>query len=333
MVPGDSPDTRCHTHLKTGVSGWTLIRELFHAPGTEKDRQRAQEAFDSFSKFLVKSTAVGERRPSLYVNMGYADRSDPNFFLPVRMIWVPLQQINNDGFFVGHKFSVLHPFKYNMGHTSTACLNSWVSLIPRATEDGALDNALEVMPDIWKQKGARYKLYDNLSGFEEGANSDQLKNQPALVFVLSHHDGKGKLYFNETAFKGAPNINSISYTSFPSLAHPSVIVLNACESFDPILINHIRNYTNVDTIVAATSKIKGTVAGYFYRCLSNYMTDSLQNMPVSKLYEVLQDCMSSKTNPDARYELKDLSYIIIGDANLKLCSPWTVSSSGEETTR
>jgi hypothetical protein len=265
--------------------------------------------------------------------MKNAGSSSPDYFLPVRMIWVPLQQLNNDGFFVGHKFNVLYPFRYNTGHVSTTCINNWVSLIPPEKKDTVLDDALEVMPDIWKKSSVRYFYYEKPAKFEDEAFSDRLNKQSA-IFVLSHHDGKGRLFFNQNeAFEVDPNTYSIVYTSFPRLAHPSLVVLNACESFNPSLINEIRNYTDVDTIVATTSTIKGVVAGRFYSCLSSYMTGSHQDMPVSKLYDVLQECMNSKTEPDARYLLKDLSYIVIGDENIKLCSPWTASSSGEGTSR
>lgn len=314
-----------------------LIKELFRYP-YDGDKQKAYEAMKYFACFLKDSHAIENKKPSLYVNMRYADSKHlyPNYFLPLRMLWVPTNYSCNDknffyhiddnepGFFVGHQFDIFYPFQNNTtNNKNIGCIDTWTALIPPDNvDDSVLKKALEEKPieEAWKKATGNYTVFFDPYEFVDTLDdADWDKNQPVSVFILGHHH-EGEIYFSKDQCD--TNENCITANSFVELPSHSLVVLNACDTFQPSLVNDIGRNDGVDTVIATTSPIDARVAIEFFRCLQNYMKQQHIETATRKLYDIMRDCMNP-TEYVGIFENKDLSYIIIGNENIKLCSPWT----------
>jgi len=272
------------------------------------------EEFVADSRQAAGRMPAGTLPPSIFMR---AVIPNLDLFLPLGLAYV-------SGDFVGFSLRVETPLPVQSFQPQTACITRWTMALPEPSGDTALDGAVKVVqdrfgtPNGWNATTAFYRNIDALRQWLASPARDV--DRTALV-VTSHHD-KDTLFFNDRD-------RLFSREIARQLAPASLAVLNGCGTGEPGATDFIAELSRrgVGAVIATGTEVPGEMAGWFLRCLSDTLDAAGSRgtpMTMAELHFTSVQCLRGK-RPDQvgakDYGARALSYLLLGNTNLTLCSP------------
>lgn len=187
-----------------------------------------------------------EASPSIFVRL--LPHSAEPLFVPLGLMALPQPGGSKD--FLGFHFRIESPLIRQDYSRSRECIRNWVLVVPPENAQYPLNEArksLKVPLDGFR--GWRtFTAYDNLDQFSDWLRNETGESQSTALMILSHHD-KNKLYFSDSQFVVSANAKKL----FPV---PSIVILNACGTVKPGVLEFIRQF-NEHGVTAAIATSTG----------------------------------------------------------------------------
>ena len=303
---------------KLAEAGQGLYSVLFPAndPGLP-DADAARKVFEEFvadSRQAAGPMAAGKLPPSIFIRA----------VIPNLDLFFPIGLAHVSGDFVGFSFRVETPLPVQSFQPQAACVTRWTMALPEPSGDTALDRAVKVVqdrlrtPNGWNETTTFYRNIDALRQWL--ARPERDVDRTALV-VTSHHD-KDTLFFNDSD-------RLFSRQIARQLAPASLAVLNGCGTGEPGATDFIAELSRrgVAAVIATGTEVPGEMAGWFLRCLSDTLDGASSRgtpMTMAELHFTTVQCLRGKRADQVGatdYGARALSYLLLGNTNLTLCSP------------
>lgn len=301
-----------------GAVGRGFYNVLF--PANDPDLPDADDARKDFETFVGAFPQVtgplpaGKLAPSIFVRA----------VVPNLDLYLPLGLAHVGGNFIGFSFRVEAPLPVQSLQATDGCITRWTMALPEPSGDTALDRAVGVVKDRFGTPNgwnATTTFYRNIGALRQWlADPARDLHRTALV-VTSHHD-KDTLFFQE-------NDRLFSREIARQLAPASLAVLNGCGTGQAGATDFIAELSRrgVATVIATATEVQGEMAGWFLRCLADTLDDAGARrapMTMAELHFTSMQCLRRK-RPDqvgaTAYEARALSYLLLGNTSLTLCSP------------
>jgi hypothetical protein len=298
--------------------GQELYNTLF-PPDDDPDRQAARAALETFvrERLPQKARALTPSNPSIFVRL-----VNQGEVLPLGLMAVPSGEKPAE--FLGFNFRIETPLPSQSYQPSSDCLSQWAMVVPPesgidATLEAARRQAQTVIEEKWKPVAKPYTVMKEFGSWlgqrEKGTDQDVT----ALV-ILSHH-AKNKL-----SLKEGDSITSSSVVR--SFKRPVLAILNGCGTAEPGAEEFIKelNARGVTTVIATSTEVEPDLAGDFFNCLDETLGKhvSEKNVTVSQIFHESLFCLRDKSPSQTGaqpYGAKVLKYALLGNGNLRLCSP------------
>ena len=300
------------TDADLAVVGLELYNLLFPTPG-------ASEAQTAFADFIRRHRDRKDpaNPPSIFVRMLSNDTDDPPFLIP---LGVMVHDFDGKRDFLGFHFRIQTPLEIQDYQPYSKCIGGWVVVAPPANASGVpkeLNEAREHFSDWFKTWD--FKPLDGMGTFITWASLNVSETDPISLFILAHQDSNS-LYYEPSPRLGAELIVRRFKT-------PSVAVVNGCSTGAPgsSLIVQQLNSRGVSAVIATAAKVDRHLAGDFFSVLGDFLTKN----PAGKEYPLgvahfltlqkLRDMIPKSGN--SAYGAKVLAYELLGNSNLRICSP------------
>jgi hypothetical protein len=292
--------------------GKALYNLLFPIDGA----RTARSAFEKFVR--ERSDRSDTANPaSIFVRILTANRDDPPFLIPLGLI---VTDFNGQKDFLGFHFRIQTPLPMQDYQPDMKCIANWVVMAPSANASGIpeeLSTARGRFSDWYDQW--QFKPITGISSFIDWAGEDVSESVPMSLFILAHQDS------NSLYFANSPRLQSENIER--SFLTPSVAVVNGCSTGAPgsSAIVQKLNSRGISTIIATAGKVDKRLAGDFFKVLANFMTSrpAGEEYPLGAAHFLtLRSLRNMAPEPDgARYGAKVLAYDLLGNSNVRVCSP------------
>jgi hypothetical protein len=223
---------------------------------------------------------------------------------------------------IGLQFRVETPLLYQDYAPALTCVSRWAGLVPDPTQFNSNDEMFKVgdpiarwVPRLTTARGTP-ELFSDLAQFRAWISDATAAPATSGIAVLiaSHHDGNS-IYFNETAALESQVVQR-------RLGRPSLVIMNACGSGKPGQSDFIRRFNENGAMaaIATSTKVDAEMAGLFVSTLLDVAARH-DGWPLGELFfETIRDV--SRT-----YNTQTLSYMLLGNAGLRICIPPPVKES------
>jgi len=292
--------------------GSELYNLLFPTPN-------AIEARAAFAEFIRSHPDRDDTSnpPSIFIRVLSNDRDDPPYLIPLGLM---VHDINGRKDFLGFHFRIQTPLEVQDYQPYSKCIANWVVVAPPANASGIppeLTDARKRFSD-WYAKW-QFKVISAIPAFIGWVGADVDETAPVSLFILAHQDSNS-LYFGESPRLGSEGIER-------RFKIPSVAIVNGCASGAPgtSAIVQKLNSRGVSTVIATAAKVDRDLAGDFFKVLADYLTMN----PAGKEYPLgvahflalqkLRRIAPDKIQPS--YGAKVLAYELLGNSNVRVCSP------------
>jgi hypothetical protein len=332
------------TEEEFATLGNQLYDLLFPDPQANPDpRIRiAREAFEEFiARYMDRppaavAAAVGEV-PSLFVRVIRDPASIPRV-IPFGL----LRPTRSKPDFVGYYFRIENPLDIQNYDVADNCIARWFLVIPPAASTELKDVRALFDKRFGPWSAAAQQVFERMRPetkkrpknapmtFYEWINSGEEQEDAALV-VLSHHgvkDDFGRLTFGQDA--AGTDDDYIASNEIKRRFHrPAVAILNGCGTTKPGAEDVMTelNKNNVQAIIATKHTVQAAMAVDFFTCLNESLersqrTPSLMGHTYFETIRCLRD-RGPETIPrtNTKWGARSLAYSLLGNANLRLCSP------------
>jgi hypothetical protein len=316
------------TQLKVAGEATTDKDFLFHGqelyntlfpPDDDLDRQAARAALETFVREHLpkESQPLLPSHPSIFVRL-----VNQGEILPLGLMTVPSGE--KSAGFLGFNFRIETPLPIQSYQSSSDCLSQWAMVVPPesgvdASLAAARRQALAVIEQKWQPLAKPYTVMKTFGSWlgqrEKGTDEDVT----ALV-VLSHHAK------NTLSLKEGDSITSASVVR--RFKRPVLAILNGCGTAQPGAEEFIKelNARGVTTVIATSTEVEPDLAGDFFNCLDETLEKHVsdKNMTVSQVFQESLFCLRGKSPSQIGaqpYGAKVLKYALLGNGNLRLCSP------------
>ena len=279
----------------------------------DADAARADfEAFIAAYPQLTVATSAGQLAPSIFVRA----------VVPNLDLYLPLGLAHVGNQFIGFSFRVESPLPVQSFLPQTGCVTRWTMALPNPPIDTALDRAVAALqgrfgtPTGWN---ATTEFYREIGKLKEWLAKQERDLDRSAIVVTSHHD-KDTLFF-----QGNDRIFSREIERL--LAPGSVAVLNGCGTGEPGATDFIAELSRrgVAAVIATGTEVQGEMAGHFLDCLAGALENaSGHQMKMAELHFASVQCLRARSPQQVGatpYGAQALSYLLLGNANLTLCSP------------
>lgn len=270
-------------------------------------------AFETFLRaHLVATPSESTDAPSIFVRMLGVGDADP-LLLPFGLVAVRLDDA--PARFLAEYFRIEMPLVAQSYQSTPECIATWHLALP--SDAGKADFELAwPRAERWRDPlpasagTLRYRTIGELAAWL--GQSSYAAGGSALV-VLAHH-ADGRLFF-------APDQQMTSDEILIGFRRPSLAILNGCgtgaaggSGFVGAL-----NKRGVPAIVATTTTVTAEMAGEFLGCLAERLERGGGAPEPSTLSSIFFD---SARCVRARYGSRGLTYVLLGNGNLRVCNPF-----------
>jgi len=300
------------------------------------DTQDGKDARTEFLKFVepqLRKDRFTNKTKSIFIRM-IQQGPDPPLIIPLGLMAVP---IDNKYEFLGYHLRMEAPLEIQTYQESSECISRWVLVLPPAG-DAKLDDTIqaalaEADPLIskWKDHGQDKvkfirKMRELVSWIKTGEERD--KDYGAALALLSHHDKDALSFYAAGVLGDDPLVPS---QVKPMFGKPSVAILNGCGTGGPEgseMLRHF-NQSGFGTIIAASTEVKGPMAGALFPILANKLEENKDNPSYTiahAYFDTLQQLSGQQPKSKNGITLKPygpfvLQFALLGNGNLRVCPP------------
>lgn len=278
----------------------------------------ATEARKAFAEFIQRYQDRKDPAdpPSIFVRMLSDDNEDPPFLIP---LGVMVHDFDGQRDFVGFHFRIQTPLEIQDYQPYSKCIGGWVVVAPPANASGVpkeLNDARAHFSDWFNTWDL--KPLDGMAPFINWASLNVSEPDPVSLFILAHQDSNS-LYYQNSPRLGAALIVRRFQT-------PSIAVVNGCSTGAPgsSLIVQKLNARGVSAVIATAAKVDPDLAGDFFVVLGYFLTQNAagKEYPLGIAhYLTLQKLRGMPQTSASPYGAKVLAYELLGNSNLRICSP------------
>jgi hypothetical protein len=294
-------------------------KALFNLLFPSTDARDARDAREAFAEFIRSQTGKRDAAnpPSIFVRVLSDDRDDPPFLVPLGLM---VHDINGQKDFLGFHFRMQTPLQIQDYQPHIRCIANWVVLAPPANASGVpkeLNDALEQFSH-WHDKW-EFKPITNIPALIEWAEEDIGEKMPLSLFLLAHQDS------NTLYFANSPRLQSEGILR--RFKTPSVAIVNGCSTSAPgsSAIVEKLNSRGVSTVIATAAKVHPRLAGDFFSVLGDYLTTDTSGeaypLGVAHFLTLQKLRRMAPSGTETAYGAKVLAYELLGNSNVRVCSP------------
>ncbi|MBW8879362.1 MAG: hypothetical protein JF614_30880 [Acidobacteria bacterium] len=321
------------------LAGCVLYGHLFPTPDGSIDptasrvRYAARQAMTTLAlSSLAKENDQGSHLP-LFSARIITTGSDPELRIPMGLINVRYLLHDQCGApqvdeelpreFLGFHFIFELPLPQQTYSPSPRCITNWRLAYPDPATDKDLLAAVEQAGDVLKKwengiaADGQFHDIGSLRGWLAGGQ----ETDPSALVIVSHYDASNQAVFFEQKGPAAPAGFMKRYFPMPSFA-----LLDACStgSLEPDRLDLVStlNQQGIAAAIVTTTTAKPSLAAQFLTCFDKQL-DATYEEQLSALFVKTLRCIRDSDDPDYtyRYGADALTYLLVGDGNIRLCSP------------
>lgn len=307
--------------------------ELFEALFPSADTGDGSSSDDTFPKYLATHETQDSARATITIFVRALLSGDDDFVaIPLMLAVSP-----NGSQQLGLEYRIETPLPYQRYDRSSKCLANWTAFLPALNPNDCgtnFSNLNACSDDLqlllyglgsWATSLATASpglhSYTDIDGYAQWLGTHATKpDDPESLLIMSHHDSD-RLYFDPA---GTDTIEATGVAR--SFRTPTFALLNACGTGKPGATEFVRRFNahGVNSIIATSTTVDAEMAGVFARL---FLTD-LANHSKTESYRVsdawfdtVRALTQEKDRDGAEYGARALSYMLIGDAGIRLCAP------------
>jgi hypothetical protein len=227
--------------------------------------------------------------------------------------------------FLGFRFLVESPLPIQSFAQSEKCISRWFMALPMGKDkDTDLENAGSRLINkirTWRDDDRPEKVFLDMVAFGDWLSTEEEQSASALV-VLSHHDPvKNKLFFSQDG----PGVVPLGVRR--NFSEASLVVLDGCKTGLSGLGNFPEafNEKGFSTEIVTGTNADPFLAGDFLDCLGETVSQNTDPMGrlVSDIFFDTLGCLGKRreTEDAEPYGPNALTYLLLGNGNLRLCAP------------
>jgi hypothetical protein len=320
-------------------SGDILFKNLFPEYDQQKERDKVEEdqrtARVAFAKFLASRLHGSGQGPlgRIFVRMAIVP-GVPLGRLPLGIMNIQdifsaagMRAAAGDpasDAFLGFRFLIEAPLPMQSHARSENCISRWFMALPVRSSDPDLKHAVAKLGDriqTWQEEEKLAKVFGEMPSLATWLAEEKSLPASALV-ILSHHDSnENKLFFEQNG----PGVVPIGVLR--QFSEPSLVILDGCNTGvdGTTAYSAIFNQKGFSTAIVTATNADPYLAGDFLDCLAEQVSavTGPSGRPMSEIFFNTLRCAGGRGKDEAaiRYGPNALTFLLLGDSNLRLCAP------------